>query len=848
VQAWILCVCQQVIFRFYVTLPNIDRPEIDRHKIERRRLIRRSLVVFGLMTAGIAAPVLDLYGRNPAVFVANRTTPAQIVIFGLLVTFVPPLLAVLILTATEKVGGRTADVAYLTLVGISATATGMAISRQVFPESTIGALALGLGFAVFVVVVCRRIEQGLAIFSLLGPAVLVMFFLISPTSRLLAQPEETSEGTEHIGRPAPIVLIQLDELPLASLMDQDGQINDSLFPNFARLAEEGDWYRNALSNSIATTSSVPAMLTGRLGDPDLSPALVDHPENLFTLLGEGYEMHVVEWLTDLCPQDLCKDFAGRGPARFGNLLADVGVVYGHLSLPISARANLPSIDGSWKGFLGQAETRSIAPVDVDGLQVPKAGVRSGWIDSIERVIDGIEEDAPPTIHFAHLESPHIPWRTNPSGTHYERPEQYDEVDGVEVGGTWVDRPDLPRLAFQRHLYQLGFLDQRLGDLFQRLEDTGTWHDAMVIVVADHGASFVPGQHRRWPKEDNRADLYRVPLFVKYPGQTVGQVIDEPAFGIDVVPTIVDVLDIETEWAFDGQSLLTIEGTDRPHQPIYYCCNDEPAETDIAELFEQVERNYEWLPDQASWVGVAGGQYADLVGQPVDELEIAPSEDLHWALTQADDLADVSRSSGWVPTYISGRLELPDGVTSDDLLVAVNGTVAGTGLVTRDSDSSGEIHALVAEELVAEGENEVQILMPDGSGAWLTGSSADLSIEYLTEDGRRLEIRPEGNRRIEITGVEPTDSGGWEITGWAADVSNKVPADHIYVYAGDLLVASSEPNKDNKNVTRWFKSEDLLRSGFIYEVEPDAVPNGLQRFTVVAEFGDVAVESPATLSG
>jgi hypothetical protein len=827
-----------------VTLPNIDRPTIDRH-----RLIRRSLVVFGLMTAGIAAPVLDLYGRNPAVFVANRSTPAQIVIFGLLVTFLPPLLAVLILLVMEKIGGRAADVAYLTLVGIAATATGMAISRQVVPASTVWALVLGLGFAVLVVLVCRRIEQGLAIFSLLGPAVLVMFFLISPTSRLLAEPEETAPSSDHVGVPAPIVLIQLDELPLASLMDRDGQINGSLFPNFARLAGEGNWYRNALSNSIATTSSVPAILTGRLGDPDSSPALVDHPENLFTLLGDGYDMHVVEWLTDLCPQDLCKDFAGRGPARFGNLLADVGVVYGHLSLPLSARINLPSIDGSWKGFLGQADTQAIAPVDLDGLQVPKAGVRSGWIDSLERVIDGIGEGAPPTIHFAHLEAPHIPWRTNPSGTHYQRPEQYDEVDGVEVGGTWVDRPDLPRLAFQRHLYQLGFLDDRLGALFQRLEETGTWDEALVIVVADHGASFVPGQHRRWPKEDNRVDLYRVPLFVKLPGQTTGQVIDEPAFGIDIVPTIVDVLDIETEWQFDGRSLVTIEGTNRAHETIYYCCNDEPVGTDITELFRQVDRNYEWVPDQSSWTAVAGaGPDAGLVGREVSELDPVESPDLHWALTQADDLAGVSRATGWVPTYISGRLELPEGVETDDLLVAMNGVVAGTGLVTRDSTSSGEIHALVAEDLVAEGENTVQILVPDGSGGWLSGSTADLTVDYMTEEGRRLDIRPEGSRRIEITGVEPTDSGGWQITGWAADVSNKVPADRIYVYGGDLLLVASEPNKDNQNVTRWFKSDDLLRSGFTYEIEEGSIPAGLQRFTVVAEFGDVAVESPATMTG
>jgi hypothetical protein len=805
--------------------------------------------VFGLMTAGIAAPVLDLYGRNPAVFVANRSTPMQIVIFGLLVTFIPPLLAVMILFVTERVGGKTADIAYLTLVGISAAATGMAISRQVLPDTTVGALLFGLGFAAFVVLVCRRVEQGLAYFSLLGPAVLVMFFVISPTSRLLAEPEENVAGTEHIGRPAPIVLIQLDELPLASLMDEDGGINDDLFPNFARLAHEGNWYRNALSNSIATTSSVPSILTGRLGEPDDSPSLVDHPDNLFTLLGAGYEMHVVEWLTDLCPEELCKDFAGRGPARFGNLLADVGVVYGHLSLPVSARTLLPSIDGSWKGFLGQADTQSSAPVDVGELQVPKAGVRSGWIDSMERVIDGIEEGAPPTIHFAHLEAPHIPWRTNPSGTHYQRPEQYDEVDGIEVGGTWVDRPDLPRLAFQRHLYQLGFLDRRLGDLFERLEDTGTWDDALIVVVADHGASFVPGQHRRWPKEDNRADLFRVPLFVKLPDQTIGQVIDEPAFGIDIVPTMVDVLDIETDWDFDGQSLLTIEGSDRAHEPIFYCCNDEPASTDLSELFDQVERNHQWVPDQGSWTAVAGaGPHARMVGERVEDLDAVSSSELHWSLTQADDLAAVSRSTGWVPTYISGRLELPDGAESDDLLIAVNGTIAGTGLVTRDSAGSGEIHALVAEDMVAEGENDVQILLSDGAGGWMTGSSADLTVEYLTDDGRRLEISPEGNRRIEITSVDQTESGGWEITGWAADVSNKVPADHIYIYAGDLLLASSEPNEDNRNVTRWFKSEDLLRSGFTYEIEEGSIPSGLQRFTVVAEFGDVAVESPASITG
>jgi hypothetical protein len=237
-----------------------------------------------------------------------------------------------------------------------------------------------------------------------------------------------------------------------------------------------------------------------------------------------------------------------------------------------------------------------------------------------------------------------------------------------------------------------------------------------------------------------------------------------------------------------------------------------------------------------------------VGRPVAELAPEQSDELHWSLNQAARLSAVDRRSGFVPTYISGRLELPPDVDGDDLLLVVNGTVGGTGLLTRDSSTSGEMHGLVAEELIVEGANEVSILVPapDGGG-WLTGTSADITVEFIADDGRRLDIRPEGNRRVEITGVTRIASG-WRLTGWAADVAAKVPADRIYVFAGDELLASGEPNADNKNVTRWFKSDDLLRSGFTYEIAATQIPEGLQRLTIVAEFGDQAVESPASLTG
>jgi hypothetical protein len=52
--------------------------------------------------------------------------------------------------------------------------------------------------------------------------------------------------------------------------------------------------------------------------------------------------------------------------------------------------------------------------------------------------------------------------------------------------------------------------------------------------------------------------------------------------------------------------------------------------------------------------------------------------------------------------------------------------------------------------------------------------------------------------------------------------------------------------DNANVVRWFESEDLLRSGFEFELPADQVPEGVDTLLVVAEFGDVAVADPVTL--
>ena len=64
-----------------------------------------------------------------------------------------------------------------------------------------------------------------------------------------------------------------------------------------------------------------------------------------------------------------------------------------------------------------------------------------------------------------------------------------------------------------------------------------------------------GRHGRVISRETFADIARVPLFIKYPGQRGGSVDSRIVRTIDIFPTIADVLGIRLPWAVDGRLLL-----------------------------------------------------------------------------------------------------------------------------------------------------------------------------------------------------------------------------------------------------------------------------------------------------
>ena len=403
-----------------------------------------------------------------------------------------------------------------------------------------------------------------------------LFLFVSDTARLL---DSTAAHAVTVEDPSPVVMLVLDELPLVTLLAADGTIDEALFPNFAALAADSHWFRHTTSVASTTMYAVPAMLSGILPSEDQAAIAADHPDNLFTLLGDTYDLDVTESVTRLCPGSLCPDddFTGAG---LRGLLADARNV---MKARVRPDADAEITAGFVEEVAGETpEGNDAARLDKDTaanhparFAIDARGARRSTID-------------PTALHYLHLLLPHVPFRYLEDGTSYE---EFDPDYGRFVGVWYL--PEVAALARQRHLLQAMYTDRLLGELVATLQSQGTYDDVTLVVAADHGISFTPDQSSRGAIGSDQqpigvaSQLMYVPFFLKEPAQAAGDVVDANVWTVDVLPTIADVLDVEIPWAVDGRSAL---GEPRPEGPTSFYLNSfEPSGTDLGVLQEADSR-------------------------------------------------------------------------------------------------------------------------------------------------------------------------------------------------------------------------------------------------------------------
>ena len=116
------------------------------------------------------------------------------------------------------------------------------------------------------------------------------------------------------------VLVVLDEFPSDTLLGPEGGIDAGRYPNFAALAGDSTWFRNAYTAYDSTTKAVPLILDGIRPQRGTAPTARDHPRSIITALGRrGYRIATFEEGTALCPRRYCPGKPTRRPAIVPNL-------------------------------------------------------------------------------------------------------------------------------------------------------------------------------------------------------------------------------------------------------------------------------------------------------------------------------------------------------------------------------------------------------------------------------------------------------------------------------------------------------------------------------------------------
>lgn len=819
-----------------------------------RVLTRNALHLAVLSTFAFAQPLFDLLGKTPEFFVVRRSTALDVIVFALVAALVPPALLVAIEALAGLASARALGVVHLVFVAGLAGVVALEVVRH-HTGSTVaaflGSAAIGAAFAALY----ARTRGPRLFLSVLAPVPLIflaLFFARSPVLKL----EGTAKALSipALQRTPPVVLVVFDEFPIASIMGPDQRVDAVRYPNFAALATTSTWYRNASSVHEHTTEAVPAILTGRYPTAGQLPVAQDHPDNLFTLLGKRYRMNVYESVTQLCPEKLCARHREPFGDRMGSLADDLKVVYGHLVLPKRLEDRLPSVSNTWQDFGGtghsNVDTATRAPLVVNGSgDIDRAVGRQMWRDQRfiwDRYVNALQPSAQPTLYAMHILLPHYPWRFLPSGKQYGNALG---IDGLKADA-WDPDPWLVEQGWQRHLFQVGFSDRLLGNLVARLKTERIWDRAMVVAVADHGVSFVPGQHRRSITRGNIADIASVPLFVKLPGQQRGRISDADAQTVDIVPTIADALGLPLPYGVDGRSLLHAVGTRVVDVRGRQGDDVRASQGAVVQARNATVARQLTLFGSGSWTKVfAVGPHRELLGRRVSSLG-ARAGAARVSIDGESLFRAVDLRSSLSPGHITGRVSGAKGAL--DLAVAVDGTIAA---VTRTFTIDGSTHfaAFVPDTAFRQGANDVQVLAVarDGSLERLHGGAGSTSTYSLGRDvhGQPALREPSGAEiRIEpvaLVGLVEDwyfEQGTVRFGGWAGDARDERLVDSVVVFSGKRFVYAGTTTVGRLHLPIR-RDRSGLQAGFVFDLPTALVGHGARPLHFYAVRGGVATELP-----
>jgi hypothetical protein len=749
----------------------------------------------------VSQPILSDLRAGAGYFVARRSQPLDIVLLVLVVTLFPGVVANMAVWLAALFSKRLRSVVEAGAVGIFLVLLLQTLAQRIvsIPEAALPIpIAIGLAMAV-TYYRSEWLRDGLTWVSP-APIIIAGFFLFTPPVVHLVVPPSVTAVEAGVDSTAPVVFIVFDELPLVSLLDRAGELDVGRYPNFAALAETSTWYKYTATAHDLTLWAVPALLSGDIPDQSLVPTTGNYPGNLFTLLDRSHDLNVMESETYLCPSDMCGDTQPSTGfwQRFGSLVNDAALLYAMIIAPDPSAS--ASVSDTFDEALAEAEASANREIVAD----PSA--------RFDEFLDGVTSGNS-RLYYAHVPLPHIPYQYYPSGRRYLG---WGDLEGQE-GELWFDQA-LAEQGYQRHLYQVEFVDRLLGQLLDRLEEVGILDEAILVVTSDHGASFRADTPRRGLVDINAFEIGMVPLFIKAPHQTSGIVETTPARTIDVLPTVAAHLGVELPWPHQGQSLTANSRTAQPLQVKAYWESDLVELDDVAEgVLDATEYAYSIFGDGKGRIDPDSlGDYDSLIGRAPEDVSTGSSA-LEVHVEDIWRLDHVSGSIGFLPGFVRG--EVVGNMEPDThMAIALNGRIR-TVVPVVEGDETSNFSAFLHENAFAPGYNDLTLMS-------VTGPVESPEVERIEQDGQQsFQLEPgrsgepghlvDGDGRtwelteeLVITGyVEGTNwypneavtlSTDLVVAGWAVDKLEMRPADRVVFFVDGVFGGSVEPDVEREH--------------------------------------------------
>ena len=165
-----------------------------------------------------------------------------------------------------------------------------------------------------------------------------------------------------------------------------------------------------------------------------------------------------------------------------------------------------------------------------------------------KVLDELKENGTPFFLYLHYLDPHDP---------YTPPESHQKlfVEPIKIRNYSDEMQGQIRLYDQ----EIRYMDDSLGKMIQHLKDIGVYDNSIIVILGDHGEQFEEHGYTRHGNQVFNTETH-VPLLMHLPHDSeAGKVIDHTVSVIDIFPTILGLLHIETPTAAKlGISLLDEE--------------------------------------------------------------------------------------------------------------------------------------------------------------------------------------------------------------------------------------------------------------------------------------------------